>query len=238
MVRDWPINVSWGFDARKMRVHKSSMGVSWGVDGDTICPKKVLCPHFHCCRPGPQAAAAPTTPAGKRSRDPDTIRGSAKKARVVKEYVCDQCEKRFQRSDKFNEHKEFHEKGKFPCANYAKCHTDFTTKRARNLHQILCLGGKHKYQCTECDKSFPQKAGLDQHVNKKHTDPHEMTQWPCPVCEKPFDGCKFHPFFVSWGSYGASMTTVHVSWGFDGASMVKVTFVFPFFFQCISCKST
>ena len=111
---------------------------------------------------------------------------------MPKEYICDQCEKRFTRGDKYNEHMKVHREGKFVCANWNNCHTEFTSKRAKDLHEKTCLGGKHKHECDQCDKSFPVKHMLEQHINREHTKEDARKQWFCNLCGKPFTGGKFH----------------------------------------------
>jgi len=40
-----------------------------------------------------------------------------------------------------------------------------------------------EYACTECDKSFIQKCGLDQHLLQAHGAGKTLFMCPCPGCE-------------------------------------------------------
>jgi KRAB domain-containing zinc finger protein len=71
------------------------------------------------------------------------------------------------------------EKGEFVCPHCGE------TKARQNtmFYHIKRHEGVKKYACSDCDKTFVQKSGLDQHRLQAHTKEGDAPIWACPCCD-------------------------------------------------------
>lgn len=110
-------------------------------------------------------------------RDHTSLDLHVKKQHSERPFQCDKCERSYTQKNNLNRHKQNHHEnpGSFICGI---CDKAFNRKDLLDRHM-----GRHTenrgVQCSECEKRFKTKSGLNAHVNGVHRN---KRQYVCDVC--------------------------------------------------------
>lgn len=98
------------------------------------------------------------------------------------------CKEEFNNKSALNNHKKINHKTvqDYVC-NESNCDASFGGLKPFKMH-MLDVHNKRPLQCSECDQSFNDKAGLKVHAEAKHGSGKSFT---CDVCGKKFSAARF-----------------------------------------------
>ena len=110
---------------------------------------------------------------------PCEIKSPSNNLNTFRQYQCEVCLKRFQRSSSLSNHRLIHKNNKsYECK---QCGTCFLRKSDLEKHVIIHSGNK-PYQCHTCGKRFSQSSNMLTH-QRRHTG---VRPYSCSFCGKCF----------------------------------------------------
>ena len=111
------------------------------------------------------------------------------KPKVLQEYVCSKCKKKYKDRQGLHRHKSICLLGiKFKCDQCSKL---FTGKDSLKDHAAVCNKGKKNTKCEICQHEFPYEWNLERHIKQKHID-KEKKDFTCNNCGKKYERENFY----------------------------------------------
>ena len=101
-----------------------------------------------------------------------------------KEYVCDKCDKVFEKHAELRNHKPVHEpKKEYPCV-FKSCNRSYDHPNQLREHQYRHKRLLNSIPCEKCDKLCKDKTELEDHIKRMHIK--KPYPFECSICQKKF----------------------------------------------------